>query len=67
MEEKARGLEAKAWLTQQFYDAVDPIELQSHGVGKYGRVLGEFYINGENINKLMVKVGHAVEYDGGKR
>ena len=67
LEEKARGLEAKAWLTQQFYDAVDPIELQSHGVGKYGRVLGEFYINGENINKLMVKVGHAVEYDGGKR
>ena len=41
--------------------------MQSHGVGKYGRVLGELYINDVNINQLMVKEGHAEEYDGGKR
>ncbi len=67
LEEKEKGLAAKDWLTKEFYDAVDPIELKSHGTGKYGRVLGEFYINDENINQLMVEEGHAVEYFGGKR
>ena len=46
---------------------IDPIELQSHGKGKFGRILGEFFINGKNINQLMVDNGHAVEYFGGKR
>jgi endonuclease YncB( thermonuclease family) len=41
--------------------------MQSHGTGKYGRVLGELFNEGVNINKLMVKEGHAVNYDGGKR
>ena len=39
-EEKARGLAAKEWLSKEFYDAVDPIEIKSHGKGKFGRVLG---------------------------
>ena len=66
-EEKVRGLAAKEWLTKEFYDAVDPIELQSHGKGKFGRILGEFFINGVNINQSMIDNGHAVEYFGGKR
>ena len=65
-EEKKRGLAAKDWLSNQFYTEED-IELQSHGKGKFGRVLGEFFINDININELMVEEGHAVEYDGGKR
>ena len=32
--------------------------------GKFGRVLGEMFVRGENINKLMVKEHHAVEYYG---
>jgi micrococcal nuclease len=66
-EEKVRGLAAKDWLTEQLSTEEYPIELQSHGKGKFGRVLGEFFINDVNINKLMVDIGHAVEYFGGKR
>jgi hypothetical protein len=43
------------------------VELQSHGKGKFGRILGEFFCNDININKQMVSSGHAVNYDGGKR
>ena len=43
----------------------------SHDKGKYGRVLGEILVKrGEdwtNVNKQLVKEGHAVEYYGGKR
>ena len=67
LEEKARGLAAKDWLKDILDSAQSDIEMQSHGVGKYGRVLGELYINEVNINQLMVKEGHAKEYDGGKR
>ena len=41
--------------------------LQSHGVGKYGRCLGELFVDDVNINKQLIKEGHAVEYHGGKR
>jgi endonuclease YncB( thermonuclease family) len=67
LEEKARGLAAKSFLIDVLETAQSDVELQSHGTGKYGRVLGEFFINGVNINQLMVKEGHAVEYDGGTR
>ena len=67
LEEKARGLAAKDWLINILESAQSEIEMQSHGVGKYGRVLGELYINEVNINQLMVKEGHAEIYDGGKR
>jgi len=66
-EEKKRGLAAKSWLIDKLESAEDELEMKSYGVGKYGRVLGEIYINEVNINELMVKEGHAVKYDGGKR
>ena len=52
------------------------IQLCSHGVGKYGRCLGELHVDvvdGKeqltlaNVNELLIKEGHAVEYYGGKR
>jgi len=61
------GINAPESRTRDKEDAVDPIELKSHGKGKFGRILGEFFINGKNINQLMVDNGHAVEYFGGKR
>ena len=67
LEEKARGLAAKDWLINILESAQSEIEMQSHGVGKYGRVLGELYINEVNLNQLMVEEGHAELYDGGKR
>ena len=46
--------------------------LKSFGVGKYGRVLGEIYIEDSegkqyNINETLISEGHAYVYEGGKK
>ena len=75
LEEKARGLAAKDRV-KQLLEGCSNIKLNSHGVGKYGRCLGELFIDTvdgkecltlESINELLIKEGHAVEYHGGKR
>ena len=75
LEEKARGLAAKDRL-KVILEGAKTIQLCSRGVGKYGRCLGELHIDfldGKtcltlvNVNELLIKEGHAVEYDGGKR
>ena len=75
LEEKARGLAAKDRL-KAILEGANTIQLTSHGVGKYGRCLGELHIDVvdgqekltmENVNELLIKEGHAVEYHGGKR
>ena len=75
LEEKARGLAAKDRL-KNILEGAKTIQLTSHGVGKYGRCLGELnvdVIDGKecltlvNVNELLIKEGHAVAYDGGKR
>jgi micrococcal nuclease len=75
LEEKARGLAAKDRL-KNLLEGTKTIQLTSHGVGKYGRCLGELNIDivdGKegvtltNVNELLIKEGHAVEYHGGKR
>jgi|TARA_R110002020_G_scaffold147506_3_gene322892 micrococcal nuclease len=75
LEEKARGLAAKDRV-KQLLEGCNRIQLESHGVGKYGRCLGELSvdkIDGKecltlvSINELLIKEGHAVEYHGGKR
>ena len=75
LEEKARGLAAKDRL-KNILEGDKTIQLTSHGVGKYGRCLGELnvdVVDGKecltlvNVNELLIKEGHAVAYDGGKR
>ncbi len=75
LEEKAKGLAAKDRV-KQLLEGANTIQLKSHGVGKYGRCLGELHVDVvdgkekltmESINELLIKEGHAVEYDGGKR
>ena len=75
LEEKARGLAAKDRL-KNLLEGANTIQLISHGVGKYGRCLGELHVDmvdGKesltliNVNELLIKEGHAVKYDGGKR
>ena len=75
LEEKARGLAAKERV-KELLEGANTIQLNSHGVGKYGRCLGELHIDVvdgqekmtlESVNKLLIKEGHAVEYHGGKR
>ena len=44
--------------------------LKSHGVGKYGRCLGELYVEtlGEtSVQQTLINEGHGVAYFGGKR
>ena len=71
-EEKVKGLAAKARL-KEILEAAEEIHLDSHGLGKYGRVLGQLHVCSEslptmiNVNELLITEGHAVEYHGGKR
>ena len=73
--EKAKGLEAKARnkeLLMEVSSKSGYFRLKSHGVGKYGRVLGEIYIEDSegkqyNINKTLISEGHAYVYEGGKK
>ena len=46
--------------------------LKSHGVGKYGRVLGEIFIQDKegktyNVNETLISEGHAYVYEGGTK
>ena len=75
LEEKAKGLEAKARnkeLLMEISSKSGYFRLKSHGVGKYGRVLGEIFIedkdgNQYNINETLISEGHAYVYEGGKK
>ena len=73
--EKAKGLEAKARnkeLLMEISSKSGYFRLKSHGVGKYGRVLGEIFIEDKdgkqlNINKTLISEGHAYKYEGGTK
>ena len=72
--EKEKGLAAKARnkeLIEKISARPGYFLLKSHGVGKYGRVLGEIFIQDEdkneiNVNQLLIIEGHAYVYEGGK-
>jgi len=72
LEEKARGLRAK----ERLIEILDSwgnrmiIRTSIDKKGKFGRLLGELinpFKEEENANKMLLKEGHAVKYDGGKR
>ena len=67
LEEKERGLAAKARVKQILKDNKNEFILHSQGVGKYGRCLGEIFLGDVKLNDLLITEGHAVEYFGGKR
>lgn len=66
--EKELGFKAKERVEEILYGNKDLI-IQSHGEGKFGRVLGDIYFSEEKVNlgELLVSEGHAEEYFGGKR
>ena len=66
-EEKVKGLAAKNRVIEMMDECGGSFILQSHGVGKYGRCLGEIFINDTNINQKLISEGHAKKYYGGKR
>ncbi len=75
LEEKEKGLLAKA-RTKELLTVVTSkpkyFRIKSHGVGKYGRVLGELFIlNKDNkqlcVNDVLKEEGHAYAYHGEKK
>ena len=75
LDEKKLGLAAKE-RNKELLESVSSksgyFRLKSHGVGKYGRVLGELFIKDDegieyNINQTLIDEGHAYEYEGGKK
>ena len=70
LEEKKKGLAAKEYVKDLLENSDDgKFSIISHGVGKYGRVLGEIFVKGheQSVNELLKENGHAYEYDGGKK
>ena len=69
-EEKVKGLAANAYVKDLLENSDDgKFSIISHGVGKYGWVLGELFVKGyeKSVNELLKENGHAYEYDGGKK
>jgi len=75
LEEKKLGLAAKDRVKSILAEN-DSFVIESKEVGKFGRVLGEIFINTVDsveseekisLNELLKTEGHAVEYHGGKR
>ena len=75
LEEKAKGLAAKDRV-KALLEGCKNIQLHSHGIGKFGRCLGEIFLDTidgqekltlESLNELLIREGHAIEYHGGKR
>ena len=75
LDEKKKGLAAKERnkkLLEEVSSKPGYFRLKSYGVGKYGRVLGEIFIQDETgnaicVNKQLITEGHAYVYDGGKK
>lgn len=63
--EKKYGLLSKKFLQENLKKGKIVIKTHKNSeTGKFGRILGEIFVNGININMLMCSKGHAVEYYG---
>lgn len=63
--EKKYGLLSKEFLKTQLKEG--KIVIKTHKdeeTGKFGRILGEIFVDGVNVNQLMCDEGHAVLYEG---
>ena len=75
LDEKKKGLAAKA-RNKELLESVSKKSgyfiIKSYGTGKYGRVLGEIFIEDSkgkqwNINETLIAEGHAYVYEGGTK
>ena len=68
LEEKKRGLAAKDRV-KELCPVGSSVTLKTtkDGRGKFGRILGEIFVDDINVNQQLVSEGHAVEYFGGKK
>ena len=72
LEEKKRGYEAKEYLKSR--NECKTVIVHTQKKGKFGRWLGVLWSYdpnvdelGESLNDEMIRMGHAVAYNGGKR
>ena len=66
--EKRYGLGAKHRMVELLENNGNEFVIKSHGVGKYGRCLGELFDkHGRSINIMMQEEGHAIPYFGGSK
>lgn len=65
LEEKKAGIAAKDRLSELMERCDYKFVLVSHGIGKYGRCLGELFIENsqESVNQTLINEGHAVVYE----
>ena len=64
LQEKRQGKKTKKRLKGLLKANDGKFELISHGFGKFGRCLGEIFINNQSINDLLINEGLAKEYCG---
>jgi len=75
LEEKKYGLAAKEYLKDKLASGQPILKTFKDGVGKYGRILGEFWVEEmaeesehvsvkTNINQMMIEEHHAAPYHG---
>ena len=64
--EKKYGLMSKKFLSDALKNAtkISSITLKSLDRGKFGRILGDVYVDGKSVNMKLCKAGHAVQYYG---
>ena len=68
VEEKKKGLAAKARLIKLLKENGNQFILISHELGKFGRVLGEVVLDDDrNVNDILVEEKHAYPYTGGNK
>ena len=65
LEEKAFGLAAKQYVKDLMpIGSQQIIKTEKDKTGKFGRVLGDFIIEGKLLTELMIENNHAVPYNG---
>ena len=70
LEEKALGKAATERLVEILDLECGKFVVRSHGIGKFGRCLGELFtdsLGDTSVNQTLLDEGHGVSYHGGKR
>ena len=64
-EERRLAVRAKDALSRELSSG--SIDIQRHGLDKYRRTLARVYVNGRDVAEVLINMGLARPYEGGKR
>tara|TARA_B100000886_G_scaffold330008_1_gene279987 strand:- start:517 stop:957 length:441 start_codon:yes stop_codon:yes gene_type:complete len=67
---KQKAIQSRDFLKSLIFNNEQLVYLKCGKFDKYGRLLGEIYINEndeESVNSVMIKTGHGYEYHGGTK